>query len=111
MSVDDFPSQDEFKKILMSDPAGANLLLAQIIGEVGDPRLRGFAQAMLVLITTSKSLTQIVGIDADDEEFRQRLAGLSLHLDGELSRILVDWMELTGFGDEYAAFMDKGVDL
>ena len=111
MMADDFPSQDEFKKILMADPAGANLLLGQIIGEVEDPRLRGFAQAMLVLITTSKALTQIVGIDTDDEELRQRLATLSLHLDGELSRILVDWMKLTGFTERYAAFMDEGVDL
>lgn len=111
MSVDDFPSEDEFKKILMSDPAGANLLLGQIIGEVEDPRLRGFAQAMLVLITTSKALTQIVSIDTDDEELQKRLATLSLHLDAELSRILANWMKLTGFSDRYAAFMDQGVDL
>lgn len=111
MSVDDFPSEDEFKKILMSDPAGANLLLGQIIGEVEDPRLRGFAQAMLVLITTSKALTQIVSIDTDDEELQKRLATLSLHLDAELSRILANWMKLTGFSDRYAAFMDQSVDL
>jgi hypothetical protein len=111
MSVDDFPSEDEFKKILTADPAGANLLLGQLIGEVEDPRLRGFAQAMLVMINTSKVLADIVRIDTDDAELQQRLATLSLHVDGELARILANWMKLTGFSDRYAAFMDEGVDL
>ena len=64
-----------------------------------------------MLITTSKALTEIIHKCSDNEEVQQRLATVSLYLDGELSRILVDWMELTGFTERYAAFMDEGGDI
>ena len=60
MPIDDYPTPNEFGDLLRKSPDDATALMTELIGEVADPKLRGFAQAMLAMILTSKELTKIV---------------------------------------------------